>query len=199
MRACVCVCVCVCVCLCLHTLKLANRAKNIKNEAHVNEDLDQKALLRKYEKEIKKLRSELEQKTKTVGDKRRLLQLQHQKEQAEKDKESVLIQLQLQSEEFMRAKEDKERLEQRLSLMESQLLEGGSQQNADAEAFQRALQKEQKRLQHEYDERVAKLEAQGGGGVKNILEQQRQVLTNDQADGAAKEEGRVHRETAGRA
>jgi len=172
-----CLCVCVCVCLCLHILKLANRAKNIKNEAHVNEDLDQKALLRKYEKEIKKLRSELEQKTKTVGDKRRLLQLQHQKEQAEKDKESVLIQLQLQSEEFMRAKEDKERLEQRLSLMESQLLEGGSQQNADAEAFQRALQKEQKRLQHEYDERVAKLEAQGGGGVKNILEQQRQVLT----------------------
>jgi hypothetical protein len=161
----------------LSTLKFANRAKNIKNEAHVNEDLDQKALLRKYEKEIKKLRSELEQKTKTVGDKRRLLQLQHQKEQAEKDKESVLIQLQLQSEEFMRAKEDKERLEQRLSLMESQLLEGGSQQNADAEAFQRALQKEQKRLQHEYDERVAKLEAQGGSGVKNVLEQQRQVLT----------------------
>jgi kinesin family protein 3/17 len=80
----------------LSTLKFANRAKNIKNEAHVNEDLDQKALLRKYEKEIKKLRSELEQKTKTVGDKRRLLQLQHQKEQAEKNKESVLIQLQLQ-------------------------------------------------------------------------------------------------------
>jgi kinesin family protein 3/17 len=100
----------------LSTPKFANRAKNIKNEAHLNEDLDQKALLRKYEKEIKKLRSELEQKTKTVGDKRRLLQLQHQKEQAEKDKESVLIQLQLQSEEFMRAKEDKERLEQRLSL-----------------------------------------------------------------------------------
>ena len=38
----------------LSTLKFANRAKNIKNEAHLNEDLDQKALLRKYEKEIKK-------------------------------------------------------------------------------------------------------------------------------------------------
>ncbi len=31
----------------LSTLKFANRAKNIKNEAHVNEDLDQKTLLRK--------------------------------------------------------------------------------------------------------------------------------------------------------
>jgi kinesin family protein 3/17 len=38
------------------TLKFANRAKNIKNEAKVNEDLDQKSLLRKYERELKKLR-----------------------------------------------------------------------------------------------------------------------------------------------
>lgn len=30
----------------LSTLKFANRAKNIKNEARVNEDLDQKSLLR---------------------------------------------------------------------------------------------------------------------------------------------------------
>jgi hypothetical protein len=32
----------------LSTLKFANRAKNIKNEARINEDLDQKSLLRKY-------------------------------------------------------------------------------------------------------------------------------------------------------
>jgi len=32
----------------LSTLKFANRAKNIKNEARVNEDIDQKSLLRKY-------------------------------------------------------------------------------------------------------------------------------------------------------
>lgn len=31
----------------LSTLKFANRAKNIKNEARVNEDLDQKSLLRR--------------------------------------------------------------------------------------------------------------------------------------------------------
>jgi kinesin family protein 3/17 len=31
----------------LSTLKFANRAKSIKNEAHVNEDLDQRTLLRK--------------------------------------------------------------------------------------------------------------------------------------------------------
>lgn len=32
----------------LSTLKFANRAKNIKNEAKINEDFDQKSLLRKW-------------------------------------------------------------------------------------------------------------------------------------------------------
>lgn len=44
----------------MSTLKFATRAKKIKNQAHVNEDLDQQALLRKYEMELKKLRAELE-------------------------------------------------------------------------------------------------------------------------------------------
>ena len=32
----------------MSTLKFATRAKKIKNEAHINEDVDQRALLRKY-------------------------------------------------------------------------------------------------------------------------------------------------------
>ena len=43
----------------LSTLKFATRAKNIKNEARINEDVDQRALLRKYELELKKLKQEL--------------------------------------------------------------------------------------------------------------------------------------------
>ena len=43
----------------LSTLKFANRAKHIKNSARVNEDLDQKSLLRKYERELKRLRQGL--------------------------------------------------------------------------------------------------------------------------------------------
>ena len=38
------------------TLKFATRAKKIKNEARINEDVDQRALLRKYEIELKKLK-----------------------------------------------------------------------------------------------------------------------------------------------
>ena len=51
----------------LSTLKFATRAKKIKNEARINEDVDQRALLRKYEVELKKLKSELEDKNRLAG------------------------------------------------------------------------------------------------------------------------------------
>lgn len=51
------------------------RAKNIKNEAHVNEDLDQRTLLRKYERELRKLRAELTRRNRELVDKRHLLEV----------------------------------------------------------------------------------------------------------------------------
>ena len=56
-------------------MKFANRAKNIKNAPIINEDVDHKALLRKYESELKKLKTELEQKNKILVDKTKLLQV----------------------------------------------------------------------------------------------------------------------------
>lgn len=56
-------------------MKFANRAKNIKNVPVINEDVDHKAMLRKYESELKKLKSELEQKNKILVDKTRLFQV----------------------------------------------------------------------------------------------------------------------------
>ena len=43
----------------LSTLKYANRAKNIKNEAIVNEDVGQKGLIKRYERELERLREQL--------------------------------------------------------------------------------------------------------------------------------------------
>jgi hypothetical protein len=57
------------------TLKFANRAKTIRNKAQVNEDADQRTLLRKYEKELKRLRSELHRRSEQLVDKRHLLQV----------------------------------------------------------------------------------------------------------------------------
>lgn len=60
----------------LTTLKFATRAKKVKNEAIINEDVDQRALLRKYETELKKLRDELEERTKNMVDKESLLRME---------------------------------------------------------------------------------------------------------------------------
>ena len=60
----------------LSTLKFATRAKKIKNKARINEDVDQRALLRKYEQELRRLRAELEAKSKNVVDKGKLLEVE---------------------------------------------------------------------------------------------------------------------------
>ena len=49
----------------LSTLKFATRAKKIKNDAKINEDVDQRALLRKYEVELRKLKTELAERNKS--------------------------------------------------------------------------------------------------------------------------------------
>lgn len=61
----------------LSTLKFANRAKNIRNAARVNEDVDQRTLLRKYERELRRLRAELQQRQRELVDKRHLLEVWH--------------------------------------------------------------------------------------------------------------------------
>lgn len=54
---------------------VCTRAKNIKNQAVVNEDADQRTLLRKYERELRKLRAELTRRNKELVDKRHLLEV----------------------------------------------------------------------------------------------------------------------------
>ncbi|GMH54526.1 hypothetical protein TL16_g01691 [Triparma laevis f. inornata] len=106
------------------TLKFANRAKNIKNEPKVNEDLDQKSLLRKYERELKRLRAELEEKNKNVVDKRHLLEVDEQRRRAEADKMAAIRALEARSLEFMKEKEEKKKLEERIAMLTDQMIRG---------------------------------------------------------------------------
>lgn len=78
----------------LSSLKFAYRAKSIKNKPSINEDIDQKALIRKYENELNRLRSELDQKNKVLIDKSKLIQLQEEKRRIEEDKNNVMKALQ---------------------------------------------------------------------------------------------------------
>lgn len=110
----------------LSTLKFANRAKNIKNAPKINEDLDEKALLRRYEKELKKLRSELNTKHQIVVDKRKLIELEDQRKKAEHDKMQALSNMERLSHSLEQEKELKKKLQLRIQEMSSQLLVGGS-------------------------------------------------------------------------
>ena len=70
----------------LSTLKFAMRAKRVTNVPRLNEDLDQASLLRKYERELRRLRAKLEERNRNVVDQRCLLELEERRRRAEKNK-----------------------------------------------------------------------------------------------------------------
>jgi kinesin family protein 3/17 len=109
----------------LSTLKFATRAKKIKNEARINEDVDQRALLRKYEIELKRLKWELDEKNKLQVDNRHLSQLEQEKKRAEEEKSAAISALEMRSKEYMQEKQEKKVLEEKIKMMNSQMLIGG--------------------------------------------------------------------------
>ncbi|KAL0243377.1 hypothetical protein GEMRC1_005938 [Eukaryota sp. GEM-RC1] len=161
----------------LSTLKFANRAKNIKNEASINEDLDQKALLRKYERELAKLRSQLQQKSQNVVDKRKLLELEEQKRRAEEDKLAALVALESRSKEFLLEKQEKKKLEEKITTMQSQLLGHGSSGERKLTAISTSHNDSQN-LQRFYESKLAELdrERQSLQADKDQIEQYKQLL-----------------------
>jgi hypothetical protein len=149
----------------ISTLTFANRAKNIKNEARVNEDLDQKSLLRKYERELKQLRAQLDERNKNVVDKRRLLELDEQRRRAEADKMTAIRALEATSLEFMHEKEEKKKLEQRIAQLMGQMLRGdkigpdGIPVHIEGHPEVHMMMKEQQeKLSKEYQYKLADLE-----------------------------------------
>jgi hypothetical protein len=141
----------------LSSLKFANRAKHIKNEAKINEDLDQRALLRKYEVELKKLKKELDEKNKDITDKELFMKLEDEKRKAEEDKEAAINELEMRSKEYMQEKEEKKRLEEKIQMMNSQMLMGGKKIE-ETPQFISALEEKQKQIREEYDRKLADFE-----------------------------------------
>ncbi len=141
----------------LSSLKFANRAKNIKNNAKINEDVDQRALLRKYEAELRTLRKALEEKSKDVLDKEVLYKLEEDKRKAEEDKAAMIKVLETRSREYMKEKEEKRKLEEKIKLMSSQMLLGGKKIE-DTPQFRTALEEKQRIIHQEYEMKLQELE-----------------------------------------
>lgn len=74
-------------------MKFATRAKKIKNEARINEDIDQRTLVRKYEIELRRLKQELDQRNNQINNTEQVLRLENEKKRAEEDKNAAICAL----------------------------------------------------------------------------------------------------------
>ena len=97
----------------LSTLHFAQRAKKIKNRPVINEDLNNRALIRQYELELRNLRNELEQKNKMLQSNELVMQLQEEKEQALQDKNEAIRELEKASRQYLLEREEKLNLEKK--------------------------------------------------------------------------------------
>jgi len=139
------------------TLKFATRAKKIKNEARINEDVDQKTLVRKYEIELRRLKQELDQRNNQIEGSGQYQRLEEEKKKAELDKNAAICALEVRSREFLMEKEQKKLLEQKIFAMNSQMLIGGKKIE-DTPQFRNALEEKQRVIRKEYDEKMQEIE-----------------------------------------
>jgi len=168
----------------LSTLKFAHRAKCVRNAPRVNEDVDHATLLRKYEKELRRLRTELQQRSKDLVDRRLVLQIEEARRREQADKIAAITALERQSAEIARQKAAMSALQNRIASMQSQLLIGG-QNVEDTPAFRTLLAAQQAKIREQYASRVAELEKERSTVAedraqaerfKNLLLKQRDVM-----------------------
>lgn len=148
----------------LSALGFANRAKRIKNEAKVNDDASQAALIRRYRAELARLENE----------RARIDELLDSRERAEKDKMQALAALEERSRECLKERQDRRRLEERIQALQSQLLSAGAASAApEAEALR---QEYLQRLKDLEDERAALAAASPPAALSNQISRYRELL-----------------------
>ncbi|CAD8137942.1 unnamed protein product [Paramecium pentaurelia] len=140
----------------LSTLKFANRAKNIRNTPMVNQDQDQGALLRKYQLEIQKLKQELDERSKLPIDSM-VSELEKERQKALEDKQEVMSAYEQRNRDLVQEREMRKQLEEKISALNSQMLVGG-QKIEETPQFQNALEKQQKLIRQQYQEKLQELE-----------------------------------------
>ena len=149
----------------LSTLYFAQRAKKIKNRPIINEDVNNRALIRKYENELKNLKNELELKNKMLKNNGLVMQLQEEKEQALQDKNEAIRELEKASRQYLIEREEKLKLEKKIQMMSEQMITGGHKIE-ETPQFQNAL-KNQLKL---YENKILE------------IEKERQQLEEDKAE-----------------
>ena len=143
----------------ISTLNFAKRAKTIRIKASINEEVNQKSLISQYEKELNRLRHELNEKNEIIKSNAFLKKIEMEKIQAEKDKNEALQALEKASLRFLQEREEKRKLEKKIEIMNFQLIPGGQKiKIEDTPEFKTLLQKHQILLQKDFNEKLNDLE-----------------------------------------
>ncbi len=119
--------------------------------------MDHRALIRQYEVELRKLRSELDEKTRLIHSNEVVIQLEEEKKRAEEDKQAAIHALEQASKQYLQEREEKKRLEIKISMMNSQLIVGGHKIE-DTPQFRSALEERQTILLKEFDQKLQEFE-----------------------------------------
>ena len=137
----------------ISTLNFAKRAKSIRIKAHINEEVNQNALISQYENELNRLRKELEEKNEIINNNTIIKKIEMEKLQAEKDKNEALQALEKASLRFLQEREEKRKLEKKIEIMKFQMIPGGQKiKIEDTPEFKTLLQKHQILLQKDFNE-----------------------------------------------
>ena len=143
--------------------------------------MNNRALIRKYETELKNLRTELELKNKMLKNNGLVMQLQEEKEQALMDKNNALQELEIASRKYIIEREEKLKLEKKIQMMSEQMITGGHKKIEETPQFQNALKNQIKLYENkiiEIEKQRAQLEEdkQENQEYKEILLQQKNIM-----------------------
>ncbi|KAI6645723.1 KIF5C protein [Oopsacas minuta] len=144
----------------LSTLRFGNNAKSVRNDARINQDMSEQGLLLAYERELQKLRNELETASHKQGgnqDNGRLEVLEYELRGAHEINEQVQQTLREREQEIVNTHKEQNKLREKISTMEQQLLVGGTQIQEMPE-FREAVREVEQEVSRQFEERIRSLE-----------------------------------------
>ena len=186
----------------ISTLNFAKRAKSIIIKASINEEVNQNALISQYEKELSRLRQELNEKNEIINSNAFIKKIEMEKLQAEKDKNEALQALEKASLRFLQEREEKRKLEKKIEIMNFQMIPGGQKVKIeDTPEFKTLLQKHQILLEKDFNEKLNDLEKEKEliqiskeqvDSYNHLLHKQRETMDNLTNNLKEKEENIIH-------
>ena len=138
----------------LSTLNFAKRAKNIKNRPIINEDIGHNCLIHQYENELRRIKNELSEKMKIISSTEEILKL---KNREEKEKNDAIKAYEQTSKQLILERNEKLKLENKLRLMNLQMIKGG-EKIEETPQFKSALQEKQTLLEKDFQQRIKQIE-----------------------------------------